>query len=350
MIRFLEPIYQAAELGLSVQFLWQLGVSGYALLCRFEGRLRSSAQVGRDSFCFFPFSWCLFYYGGCHLLRWGAAGVRGWWGDVLKLCVAAAFSAGSCKDRRFRSPGPPELGHLKLPDACRPLIVACRAQGSWKAWADASKQRFCHHSMRFTLRKTLPPNPQELQIVGCMNGEPEKDQEKKNVWSKLMQNQDQRSYGSARPTWWTTSSSLSEISFFFSFLFLFFPSLQHPSQYRARELREHFSGPKKKTRRTQIAWCNSSATTTGNIYWPTHRLTGWPTACSRYVAQKNQPPNFAGRVLDSILLLQDLLQVPDPDTLEKFLALIPMVFSVAIVSPHGYFGQAGILGLPDTGG
>jgi hypothetical protein len=35
--------------------------------------------------------------------------------------------------------------------------------------------------MRFTLRKTLPPNPQELQIVGCMNGEPEKDQEKKNV-------------------------------------------------------------------------------------------------------------------------------------------------------------------------
>jgi sucrose synthase len=68
------------------------------------------------------------------------------------------------------------------------------------------------------------------------------------------------------------------------------------------------------------------------------------------VAQKNQPPNFAGRVLDSILLLQDLLQVPDPDTLEKFLALIPMVFSVAIVSPHGYFGQAGILGLPDTGG
>jgi hypothetical protein len=43
--------------------------------------------------------------------------------------------------------------------------------------------------------------------------------------------------------------------------------------------------------------------------------------------------NTAGRVLDSIKLLQDLLQAPDPETLEKFLALIPMVFSVAIVSP-----------------
>jgi sucrose synthase len=27
-----------------------------------------------------------------------------------------------------------------------------------------------------------------------------------------------------------------------------------------------------------------------------------------------------------------------------------MVFTVVIVSPHGYFGQAGVLGLPDTGG
>jgi len=60
--------------------------------------------------------------------------------------------------------------------------------------------------------------------------------------------------------------------------------------------------------------------------------------------------NTAGRVLETIKLLQDLLQAPDPETLEKFLALIPMVFSVVIVSPHGYFGQAGVLGLPDTGG
>lgn len=60
--------------------------------------------------------------------------------------------------------------------------------------------------------------------------------------------------------------------------------------------------------------------------------------------------NTAGRVLQTIKMLQDLLQAPDPDTLEQFLARIPMVFSVVIVSPHGYFGQAGVLGLPDTGG
>jgi sucrose synthase len=60
--------------------------------------------------------------------------------------------------------------------------------------------------------------------------------------------------------------------------------------------------------------------------------------------------NTAARVLQNIRLLLDLLQAPDPDTLEKFLARVPMVFTVCIVSPHGYFGQAGVLGMPDTGG
>lgn len=60
--------------------------------------------------------------------------------------------------------------------------------------------------------------------------------------------------------------------------------------------------------------------------------------------------NTAARVLQNIRLLLDLLQAPDPDVLEKFLARIPMVFTVCIVSPHGYFGQAGVLGMPDTGG
>jgi sucrose synthase len=27
-----------------------------------------------------------------------------------------------------------------------------------------------------------------------------------------------------------------------------------------------------------------------------------------------------------------------------------MVFAVAILSPHGFFGQEGVLGKPDTGG
>ncbi len=60
--------------------------------------------------------------------------------------------------------------------------------------------------------------------------------------------------------------------------------------------------------------------------------------------------NTAGRVLETVKMLEDILQAPDPDTLEKFLARIPMVFSVVVVSPHGYFGQEGVLGLPDTGG
>ncbi len=27
-----------------------------------------------------------------------------------------------------------------------------------------------------------------------------------------------------------------------------------------------------------------------------------------------------------------------------------MIFSVVVLSPHGYFGQANVLGMPDTGG
>lgn len=48
--------------------------------------------------------------------------------------------------------------------------------------------------------------------------------------------------------------------------------------------------------------------------------------------------------------LMEILQAPDPSTLERFLGRIPTVFNVVIVLPHGYFGQANVLGLPDTGG
>ncbi|RWW53813.1 hypothetical protein BHE74_00039649 [Ensete ventricosum] len=56
------------------------------------------------------------------------------------------------------------------------------------------------------------------------------------------------------------------------------------------------------------------------------------------------------RVLETMHLLLDLLEAPDPSTLEKFLGTIPMVFNVVILSPHGYFAQANVLGYPDTGG
>ncbi|XP_065618370.1 sucrose synthase 3 [Quercus suber] len=58
----------------------------------------------------------------------------------------------------------------------------------------------------------------------------------------------------------------------------------------------------------------------------------------------------AERVTEMMHLLLDILHAPDPSTLETFLGRIPMVFNVVILSPHGYFGQANVLGLPDTGG
>ncbi len=56
------------------------------------------------------------------------------------------------------------------------------------------------------------------------------------------------------------------------------------------------------------------------------------------------------RIRDTLLLLSDILEAPEPGNFEKFLSRIPMIFKLAIISPHGYFGQANVLGLPDTGG
>ena len=58
----------------------------------------------------------------------------------------------------------------------------------------------------------------------------------------------------------------------------------------------------------------------------------------------------AERVLDSLQLLSDILEAPDPGLLEKFLARIPMIFRLVIMSPHGFLGQSNVLGKPDTGG
>ncbi len=58
----------------------------------------------------------------------------------------------------------------------------------------------------------------------------------------------------------------------------------------------------------------------------------------------------ARQMRDNLLLLADILEAPDPGNVEKFLGQLPMIFKLAILSPHGYFGQANVLGLPDTGG
>lgn len=43
-------------------------------------------------------------------------------------------------------------------------------------------------------------------------------------------------------------------------------------------------------------------------------------------------------------------QAPDADSLERFLGSLPLISDVVVMSPHGYFGQSNVLGLPDTGG
>jgi len=56
------------------------------------------------------------------------------------------------------------------------------------------------------------------------------------------------------------------------------------------------------------------------------------------------------RIRETMNTLLDILEAPSPGTLEIFLSRIPMIFSIAIISPHGFFGQENVLGRPDTGG
>lgn len=58
----------------------------------------------------------------------------------------------------------------------------------------------------------------------------------------------------------------------------------------------------------------------------------------------------AARASETLGMLVDILEAPSPTVLEAFLARIPMISRLLIVSPHGYFGQDNVLGRPDTGG
>src|SRR6185437_3288201 len=60
--------------------------------------------------------------------------------------------------------------------------------------------------------------------------------------------------------------------------------------------------------------------------------------------------NCVTRVSDTMSLLVDILEAASPQILENFLARIPMISKLLILSPHGYFGQDNVLGMPDTGG
>lgn len=58
----------------------------------------------------------------------------------------------------------------------------------------------------------------------------------------------------------------------------------------------------------------------------------------------------AERVKETMRAVSEVLQAPDPVHMEKLFSRLPTIFNVVIFSPHGYFGQSDVLGLPDTGG
>lgn len=60
--------------------------------------------------------------------------------------------------------------------------------------------------------------------------------------------------------------------------------------------------------------------------------------------------NTAQRVQDTLEILDQLIDSPDHQVLEAFISRIPMIFRIVLVSSHGWFGQEGVLGRPDTGG
>jgi len=80
--------------------------------------------------------------------------------------------------------------------------------------------------------------------------------------------------------------------------------------------------------------------------------TSWETLTPKLRALGFEPGwgNCAQRIEETMQLLLDILDAPSPDALERFLSRIPMIFSLAVVSPHGWFGQSNVLGRPDTGG
>ena len=59
-----------------------------------------------------------------------------------------------------------------------------------------------------------------------------------------------------------------------------------------------------------------------------------------------------GRIRETMQTLLDLVNEPTDQLLERFISRVPMplISRIAIISPHGWFGQTNALGKPDTGG
>ena len=57
-----------------------------------------------------------------------------------------------------------------------------------------------------------------------------------------------------------------------------------------------------------------------------------------------------GDIVENLALLARVVDSSDPARFESFLGRLPVVKSVLMVSPHGWFAQDGVMGRPDTGG
>ena len=62
--------------------------------------------------------------------------------------------------------------------------------------------------------------------------------------------------------------------------------------------------------------------------------------------------NTVQRIIETMQVLLDLINEPRDVLLEEFISRVPMplISKIAIISPHGWFGQTNVLGKPDTGG
>ena len=62
--------------------------------------------------------------------------------------------------------------------------------------------------------------------------------------------------------------------------------------------------------------------------------------------------NTVGRIIKTMQTLLDLVNEPTDQLLENFISRVPLplISKIAIISPHGWFGQTDVLGRPDTGG
>jgi sucrose synthase len=62
--------------------------------------------------------------------------------------------------------------------------------------------------------------------------------------------------------------------------------------------------------------------------------------------------NTVGRIIETVETLLRLINEPTDKQLERFISRVPMplISKIAIISPHGWFGQTNALGKPDTGG